>query len=53
MSDRRKKGFSESCPSDDCGDLRCLVAVKNTVKRLERDINAEIMAAFAQPVSYG
>jgi len=34
-------------------DLRCIVAVKNTVKRLEKDMHAEIMAAFSQPGSMG
>ncbi len=34
-------------------DLRSMVAVRNTVRRLERDMHAEIMAAFAAPVSMG
>ena len=34
-------------------DLRAVVAVRNTVRRLERDMHAEIMAAFAAPVSMG
>ncbi len=36
-----------------CSDLRAAVAVRNTVRRLELDINREIMAAFAAPVSMG
>ena len=34
-------------------ELRRLVAVRNTVRRLERDINAEIMAAFFEPAKMG
>ena len=34
----------------DSEDLRKIVAVRNTVRKLERDIHREIMAAFAEPV---
>ena len=42
-----------SCEEVSEVDLRTAVAVRNTVKKLERDINDEIVAAFALPVSMG
>lgn len=44
---------SDSYGVDDSASLRKHVAVVNTVRRLEEDINAEIMAAFSAPVSIG
>ena len=42
--------MNKRAPDD---EYRRLVAVKNTVRRLESDINAEIMAAFMEPARMG
>ncbi len=53
--DKWKRGSGGGGGSDSQAkiDLRSVVAVRNTVRRLERDMHSEIMAAFAAPVSMG